>query len=118
RKPALVIGESGSGRGHVARVLLNSVGDTSPIVTLNLANDTAEGMRSNLAALRSGSHQRLLLRDIDRAPAGLSALDVLLSELVGRGAHVVATAADARSITELNIASHFSMLVQVPSLRA
>lgn len=117
-KPALVIGEAGAGRGHVAHVLLGSLGDSSPIASLNLANDTAEGLRANVTALRSGAGKRLLLRDIDRAPAGLAPLDVLLSDAIARGAHVVATAADARSIKQLSIASHFSTLIQVPPLRA
>lgn len=117
-KPTLIIGETGSGRGHVARVLLGTLADPSPIVSLNLANSTADGVRANLAALRSAGNNRLLLRDIDRAPAALAPLQVLLRDAIARGAHLVATAADARSIKALDIASHFSTLIQVPPLRA
>lgn len=117
-KPALVIGEAGAGRAHIARVLLDSLGDTAGVVTLNLSNDTAEGVRMNVAALRSAADKRLLLRDIDRAPAGLVPLDTLLGEVVSRGIRVVATAADARSIKDVGVASRFSTLVQVPPLRA
>lgn len=117
-KPALVIGEAGAGRGHIARVLLHSLNDSSPIVTLNLSNDTADGVRTSVAMLRSGTNQRLVLRDIDRAAENLAPLDVLLGDAIARGANIVATAADASSIKQLNIASRFSTLIQVPPLRA
>ncbi len=117
-KPTLVIGEDGSGRGHIAHVLLRSLGSTAPIVSLNLSNDTPDGVRSNVAALRAGSNQRLLLRNVDRSPKSLAPIDVLLSDAIDRGARVVATAADASSIKKLSVASLFSTLIQAPPLRA
>lgn len=117
-KPTLVIGEPGAGRGHVARVLLHTLGASSPMAILNLSNDTPDGVRANMAALRSVANERLLLRDIDRAPPSLAPLDVLLGDAIGRGIHLIATAADASSIKQLAIASHFSTLIQVPPLRA